>query len=89
MGQGVWRDERGEERKNMTRHTGRIFLVVLDETSDQIGLVASGRQTTGLKELLELRHLHRIVVGHRDVVSPCFVGWTGWRFGPLAALVGC
>lgn len=57
----------GQQRKKLTSF-GLIILglglVILDESRNQVGLVSGLSEAALLKQLLELGHLHAIVVGH-------------------------
>ena len=45
---------------------GGLQLVVLGEASNEVGLVAGMGQTPLREQLLKLRNLHRVVVGHDE-----------------------
>lgn len=45
---------------------GGLLLVVLGETSNEVGLVAGMGQTPLREQLLKLRNLHGVVVGHGE-----------------------
>lgn len=60
----VTREWNKNAKIGLTGLSGLLGLVVLEEACDQVCLVTGNRERLFLQELLELRHLQRVVVGH-------------------------